>query len=211
LSDITIQLADQQARLYLQQLSKAGAQAESGMEGLFRLFGARMKAYFRQHRMSEEESADLVQETFIKAFRNARQYAGDAKASTWLWAIARNCMIDHIRARKPEDQIEDDDLLDHLMQSQRSGQHERELSALQDMQDCVRRGFAHFANAEPLRASALQLAIVEGWSCEELAEHLKRTPAATREFRSQCRKKLKEFLTPCHESADLTGLTGGPA
>jgi RNA polymerase sigma factor (sigma-70 family) len=200
------QLADQQARLYLQQLARSGKPAEQAMEALFRLYSGRMKGYFRKHRMSEEESADLVQETFIKAFRNARQYAGDAKASTWLWSIARNTMIDHIRARKPEDQIDDDSLFD-LVVLQQSGQHERELSALQDLQDCVQRGFAQFSQLEPARASALQLAVIEGWTCEELAEHLKRTPAATREFLSQCRKKLKAFLAPCHESADLTSLT----
>ena len=44
----------------------------------------------------EESVEDLVQETFLKAFRGYRRFRGDSKPSTWLYAIAaRACSRMH--------------------------------------------------------------------------------------------------------------------
>jgi RNA polymerase sigma-70 factor (ECF subfamily) len=44
----------------------------------------------------DDEAADVVQETYLKAFRNLKQFAGQAKFSTWLIKIA----IHEARARQ---------------------------------------------------------------------------------------------------------------
>ena len=44
---------------------------------------------------SDDEAADVVQETYLKAYRNLKQFAGQAKFSTWLIKIA----IHEARAR----------------------------------------------------------------------------------------------------------------
>lgn len=45
---------------------------------------------------------DLTQETFLRLFRAARAngYNGRASVSTWLFTIARNCTVDHLRAQQ---------------------------------------------------------------------------------------------------------------
>ena len=43
---------------------------------------------------------DYTQETFIRLYRHAAGYAPQAKLSTYLLTIARNCLIDHLRKRK---------------------------------------------------------------------------------------------------------------
>lgn len=40
---------------------------------------------------------DAAQETFVRAFRFLRRYRGDARFSTWLFSIARNCALDELR------------------------------------------------------------------------------------------------------------------
>jgi len=40
---------------------------------------------------------DLAQETYLRAFRGLREFAGRATARTWLLAITRNVCADHIR------------------------------------------------------------------------------------------------------------------
>ena len=45
---------------------------------------------------SDDEAADVVQETYLRAYRNLKQFAGQAKFSTWLIKIA----IHEARARK---------------------------------------------------------------------------------------------------------------
>ncbi len=56
---------------------------------------------FRLVRHSEE-SRDLVQETFMKAFASLATYKDQFRFSTWLYRIAANCSIDYIRKKKIE-------------------------------------------------------------------------------------------------------------
>ncbi len=180
----------------LRLIAMGGKVAEQGMEQLFKLYASRIKAFFRRHRMSDEEAADLLQETFIKVYRSADKFQGNAKVSTWIWTIARNCMLDYLRAKKPHESL--DDLLEE-------GDSVEALVAQQEntdqghIQDCVQRGFFAFAKSFPERAHAMRLAAFEGWDMEELAQFLSRTPAATREYISQCRKKLSPFLEHCRD------------
>jgi RNA polymerase sigma factor (sigma-70 family) len=43
---------------------------------------------------------DLVQDTFIKAWASKSTYNGEAKAATWLHAIAINTLLDHFRKQR---------------------------------------------------------------------------------------------------------------
>ena len=50
----------------------------------------------------EEDARDVVQETFLRAFRGIGAFKGQAKFSSWLYRIALNLCRDWIR-RKPAD------------------------------------------------------------------------------------------------------------
>jgi RNA polymerase sigma-70 factor, ECF subfamily len=43
---------------------------------------------------------DVTQDAFIHAFRSLRRFRGQAKFSTWLFRITRNCAVDAIRRRE---------------------------------------------------------------------------------------------------------------
>lgn len=43
---------------------------------------------------------DVTQEAFLRAFRFLKGFRGDARFSSWLFRIARNCAMDAIRARR---------------------------------------------------------------------------------------------------------------
>ncbi|MFQ5499945.1 MAG: RNA polymerase sigma factor [Candidatus Zixiibacteriota bacterium] len=49
---------------------------------------------------NEETANDLVQETFMKAFASLASYRSDYKFSTWLYKIAANSSIDHLRKKR---------------------------------------------------------------------------------------------------------------
>jgi RNA polymerase sigma-70 factor (ECF subfamily) len=50
------------------------------------------------HLVRDETVADdITQDAFVRAFRFMRRYRGDAKFSTWLFSIARNCAMDELR------------------------------------------------------------------------------------------------------------------
>lgn len=69
-------------------------------------FEALYRAYYPQiygtvaRRVDRESIEDLVQTTFMRAFRALRSFRGDAAFSTWLTQIALNACRSHIRARQ---------------------------------------------------------------------------------------------------------------
>ena len=49
---------------------------------------------------NEQDAEDIVQETFLRAYRALDRFDPQAQVSTWLYAIASNCAIDLLRRRK---------------------------------------------------------------------------------------------------------------
>ena len=45
----------------------------------------------------ETAADDVTQDAFVRAFRFLPRYRGEAKFSTWLFSITRNCALDEIR------------------------------------------------------------------------------------------------------------------
>ncbi len=62
--------------------------------------------YFKTHHKQTAE--DLVSQTFFKALQNIKDFdPNKGKFSSWLYRIAKNCVIDHYRTRKSEIDIYD--------------------------------------------------------------------------------------------------------
>jgi len=83
------------------------AAAEQARQGDQRAFGALVERHSRSvfrlaFRMTqnEQDAEDLVQETFLKAYKQLHRFDGRSAFGTWLYRIAANCSLDLIRARK---------------------------------------------------------------------------------------------------------------
>ena len=84
--------------------SGAVERVRSGDHEAFRLLVERHgRAVFRlAYRMTgnEQDAEDVVQETFLKAYRQLDRYESRSSFATWLYRIASNCCLDLIRKRK---------------------------------------------------------------------------------------------------------------
>ena len=80
------------------------SKARRGDRDAFRVLVERhAKAVFRlAYRMTANEidAEDMVQETFLKAWKQIGKFDGRASFATWLHRICANCSLDLIRARK---------------------------------------------------------------------------------------------------------------
>lgn len=68
------------------------------------------RAVFRlAYRMTgnEQDAEDVVQEAFLRAFKQLNRYESRSSFSTWLYRIAANYSLDLIRARRKTDPVED--------------------------------------------------------------------------------------------------------
>ena len=72
-------------------------------------------------------------------------------------------------------------------------------SSVSSVDECVSAGLDLFGSREPERAFVLVLQM-KGTSIEEIAHQIGRTMAATKEYLSQCRKKIQPLIAHC---ADL--------
>lgn len=49
---------------------------------------------------NEAQAEDFMQETFVKVWQNIRQFRGESKISTWIYRIAINTCLGHLRSPK---------------------------------------------------------------------------------------------------------------
>ena len=54
---------------------------------------------------SEDDAADMTQETFIKAYNNLSSFKSDSKFSTWIYRITTNVCLDFLRAKSRRPQV----------------------------------------------------------------------------------------------------------
>lgn len=82
----------------------AADEARKGNQQAFRVLVERHShALFRlAYRMTgnEHDAEDLVQETFLRAYKQISRFDGRAAFNTWLHRICTNCSLDFLRARK---------------------------------------------------------------------------------------------------------------
>lgn len=82
----------------------AVAQARAGESDAFRLLVERhsRKVFAVAYRLTgnETDAEDVVQETFLRAYRNLNQFDEKAIFSSWLYRIASNYALDLLRFRK---------------------------------------------------------------------------------------------------------------
>lgn len=69
-------------------------------------FEALVTAYQKQiynltlrYASNPEDAADLTQEAFLRAYRSLGTFRGDSRFSVWLYRLATNVCIDHLRSR----------------------------------------------------------------------------------------------------------------
>jgi RNA polymerase sigma-70 factor (ECF subfamily) len=80
--------------------SQVAAGSHSSFEELVSRYSSRL-FYFLRHRFkTDQDTEDLIQETFLKAFRNIDRFSAEHKFSTWLYTIAIRQAISRFRSNK---------------------------------------------------------------------------------------------------------------
>jgi RNA polymerase sigma-70 factor, ECF subfamily len=75
---------------------------------LFERHQSRVLAWCYRMTGSRDRSPDLAQEVFIKAFGGLDTFRAEARFTTWLYTIVRNCCRDDLRARaaRPQEVVD---------------------------------------------------------------------------------------------------------
>ena len=78
-------------------VASAASGLEGGFEELVRRYQRPISAYVYRMVGDYETALDLTQEIFIKIYGSLSRYRPEFKFSTWIYKIAHNAAIDHLR------------------------------------------------------------------------------------------------------------------
>jgi RNA polymerase sigma-70 factor (ECF subfamily) len=141
---------------------------------------------------NQTDAEDMVQETFLKAWKQIAKFDGRASFATWIHRICSNCCLDHLRARKRKQDIDAvPEPVSHSPSPERLAQSSqitaRLLPALDELSDQERIAFTmrHY----------------EGVGIEEISAALGVAPGAAKHSVFRAVQKLRRALEPVASAA----------
>src|SRR5881394_3929017 len=85
-------------------VESAVAGREASFEELVRRYQRPIAAYVYRMVGDYDAALDLTQEVFIKVYNSLARYRSEFKFSTWIYKIAHNAAIDHLRRHSVREQ-----------------------------------------------------------------------------------------------------------
>jgi RNA polymerase sigma-70 factor (ECF subfamily) len=152
------------------------------LTALFEMHVDRVYAYALHILGSREDAEEVVSEAFLRAFRRAADFRGEAPFRGWVFGIARNLCRDRLRQPRLL-------LLPEATQPDLAGEDDAGRTALRAD---VRSALA--ALPDEYR-DVLLLCDVEEWDAREAANLLDRSLAATKSLLYRARRALRTRLT----------------
>jgi RNA polymerase sigma-70 factor, ECF subfamily len=176
------------------------ARARDGDSDAFRALVERhSRSVFRvAFRMTgnEHDAEEVVQDTFLRAYRQLHRFESRANFSTWIYRIAVNCAVDLLRTRmRHEDRRTSDtpDGTDPLMAIASKDPDPDRLLLSAEVQDQLR---SAFGGLSALERAAFTLRHFEGRSIEEIGRALGLKTNATKHSIFRAVRKLRVALEP---------------
>jgi RNA polymerase sigma-70 factor, ECF subfamily len=193
-----------------QSTAEAGALVTAARAGDETAFAALVEGYRRElqahcYRMlgSLEDSEDLVQETFLRAWRRRESFRGDSSFRSWLYGIATNACLDALARRRNTVSHAGERPLaevlwlqpypDRLLEGVAPSEDEPEAEVV--AKETIELAFIAAIQLLPPRQRAVLISRdVLGWSAAECAALLETSVAAVNSALQRARGTLKRHL-----------------
>lgn len=182
------------------------ARARKGDSDAFRLLVDRnSRSIFRlAYRMtgSTQDAEDLLQETFLRAYRNLDLFQERANFRTWLYRIAVNCSLDWLRKRRPYEELNENIEPDYegseaVKNSSRTNPDRMILQL--EVRERVK---AALGELSPVEKAAFVLRHFEGMTIEEISRTLSLRSNAAKHSIFRAVRKMRRALAPIASLAE---------
>ena len=179
------------------------AKARTGDPDAFRVLVDRhSRGLFRlAFRMTgnEPDAEDIVQESFLRAYRQLGKFDERASFGTWLYRIAVNCSLDLVRSRKRRaEQTGDGTAEDPVTLAMSPSPAPDRLAISGEVRDRVASAMNELSQAE---RAAFVLRHFEGQSIEDVSRILGCQPGAAKHSIFRAVQKLRRTLEPLVSTA----------
>ena len=142
-----------------------------------------------------EDAMDLAQEAFLNAWRGLKFFKGDSAFSTWVYRLASNACIDHLRRKKRRKDIdlpmpvdEEDDSLPDIPDERFRPEQELER---QELRQAVADGLSQLSNEH---RQVLVMREINGLSYQEIADVLDLEAGTVKSRIARARNSLRKIL-----------------
>jgi RNA polymerase sigma-70 factor, ECF subfamily len=172
---------------------------QDAFRGLVERHGRRLFRLAYRMTGNESDAEEVVQETFLRAYRRLDRFEARANFGTWLYRIGVNCSLDLMRKRRTEssqrvEQANEDEERMSLLESAASDDPAPDRLALSgELRERVRKAMLALS---PVERTAFVLRHFEGRSIGEIAETLKLGNGATKNSVFRAVQKLRQRLEP---------------
>jgi RNA polymerase sigma-70 factor (ECF subfamily) len=175
------------------------AKAKAGDKDGFRLLVERhSRSVFRlAYRLTgnEQDAEDVVQETFLRAYKQLQHFESRASFGTWLYRIAANYSLDLIRSRKrhQEHRAPADDESDAMLDIPATAPGPDRIAYSAQVEERISGAMAELSEQE---RSAFVLRHFEGFSIDEIATTLGLGASAAKHSIFRAVQKVRKALEP---------------
>ena len=146
-----------------------------------------------------DDAMDLVQESFVKAYRNLDRFAGQSSFYTWLYRIATNVCIDFLRKAKRQRTVDYDDGIgregevegDDLLMPKRLGLNPARVLGRRELLGKINEAMGTLSDAH---RQILVLREVEDLSYQEIADTLEISVGTVMSRLHHARKNMQKAL-----------------
>jgi RNA polymerase sigma-70 factor, ECF subfamily len=145
----------------------------AAFDALTRKYRERIYSIVYNITSNREDAADLTQDAFVKAFSSISGFKGKSSLFTWLYRIAVNCALTHIKKTRFRrffsfDNIDEEmaptEIVENLAQKDPGGDKSSQLSELQEkLNEALQK-------LSPKHRTTVILFEIEGLSHQEIAE-----------------------------------------
>lgn len=191
---------------FMRACREGGAALDAALRSLDRAFFSVLYRDCVRVLRDADSARDLVQDTFIKVWQRCATFRAQSELLPWIKAIQRHALLDWLRRVRPSTPLESEGADEHLdsrlyelsvdgVPTPDDQERRRELAA------CFDRCWRRFEDAAPEHATVIAWIARDGLNHDEIAQLLGRSPGATREYISQCRKRARHHLAEWYAMA----------
>lgn len=88
---------------------------ESAFKELLKLYKERLYWHIRKIVISHDDADDVLQDTFIKVYRNIHKFKGESKLFSWMYRIATNEALTHLKKNANLKSISNEEIQEQTM------------------------------------------------------------------------------------------------
>lgn len=155
---------------------------------LYELYYGKMLSICLRYAQNREEAKDILQEGYLKVFKNIVNFKGEGSLEGWVRRIMVNTCINHYhKSKKHQAQISIEDSYHELSENLENGEAIIQRMTYEDLLLMIR-------DLPPAYQTVFNLYVIEGYNHREISEMLQISEGTSKSNLAKARMKLQKQI-----------------